>query len=165
MQRHEAVYEVAAPPHRVWRLFHPKPSSDDEVPRTVVHPGGSITIEREGDEHGAGLVRSCTFPVPRWLLSGGVARSFEVVTEARQDEYARYHAVGRPLWSRAEGSHTLEPVDSGHGTRVTFVETYHAFNPLLRALLEARVHRFISESNRRIYESVLGHLGPVQRIR
>jgi hypothetical protein len=117
------------------------------VPRTFEHPGGSITILREGDDDGAGLVRTCTFAVPRWLLSGGVARSWEVVTEARRDEYARYEAVGKPLWSTAEGWHTLEPVDGGEGTRLTFVETYHAHNPVLRTLFEARVHRFISRNN------------------
>jgi hypothetical protein len=163
MQRHESVYEVTAPPHRVWRLFHPKPLPEPEIPRTITHPGGTITILREGDDAGEGLVRTCTFPVPKWLLSGGVARSFEVVVEARKNTYARYHAVGRPLWSEAEGWHTLEPIDGGTGTRVTFVETYHVHNPVLRALFRARVHRFISADNSRIYQTVLGHLGDVTR--
>jgi hypothetical protein len=165
MQRHEVSFIVPAPPHRVWRLFHPKPPPDAAVPRTFEHPGGSITILREGDDDGAGLVRTCTFPVPRWLFSGGMARSWEVVTEARRNEYARYEAVGKPLWSTAEGWHTLEPVDDGDGTRLTFVETYHAHNPVLRALFEARVHRFISRSNTGIFETVLGQLGPVTRER
>ncbi len=165
MQRHEVSFVVDAPPHRVWRLFHPKPPPDATLPRTFEHPGGSITILREGDEDGAGLVRTCTFPVPRWLLSGGVARSWEVVLEARRNEYSRYEAVGKPLWSKAEGWHTLEAVDGGDGTRVTFVETYHAYSPVLRPLFEARVHRFISRENTRIIETVLGHLGAVARQR
>ncbi len=164
MQRHEATFDVGAPPHRVWRLFHPRTPPDAIVPRTIEHPGGTITILRDGDDDGAGLVRECTFPVPKWLLSGGVARSFEVVTEARRDELARYRAVGRPLWSQAEGWHTLTPIDGGEGTRVSFVETYHAYNPVLRFLFEARVHRFISAMNSATYESVLGHLGPVTRV-
>jgi hypothetical protein len=159
MQRHEVTFTVDAPPHRVWRLLHPKTPPDAAVPRTFEHPGGSITILRDGDEHGAGLVRTCTFPVPRWLLSGGVARSWEVVTDARRNEYARYEAVGKPLWSTAEGRHTLEPIENGEGTRLTFVETYHAHSPLTRALFEARVHRFISRDNTRTYESLLGTLG------
>lgn len=163
MQRHEVSFVVDAPPHRVWRLFHPKVSAADAVPRTFEHPGGSVTILREGDEAGEGLVRTCTFPVPKWLLSGGVARSWEVVTEARKNEYARYEAVGKPLWSKAEGWHTLEPLDDGTRTRLTFVETYHAHSPVLRALFEARVHRFISKDNTRIYETILGYLGPVTR--
>ncbi len=163
MPRHEVSFIVDAPPHRVWRLFHPKTPPGAEVPRTIEHPGGTITILRDGDDAGAGLVRTCTFPVPKWLLSGGIARSWEVVTEARKNEYARYEAVGKPLWSKAEGWHTLEPLDGGGRTRLTFVETYHAHNPLVRALFEARVHRFISADNTRIYETVLGYLGPVTR--
>jgi hypothetical protein len=164
MQRHEVSFHVGAPVHRVWRLLHPKTPVDAAVPRTIEHPGGTITILRDGDEHGAGLVRTCTFPVPRWLLSGGIARSWEVVTEAREDEYARYEAVGKPLWSKAEGWHTMEPTDGGAGTRLTFVETYHAHSPFLRPLLEARVHHFISATNTRTYENVLGYLGPVTKL-
>jgi hypothetical protein len=165
MQRHEVAFDVGAPPHRVWRLFHPKARPDDVVPRTIVHPRGSITILEDGDADGAGLVRTATFPVPRWLLSCGWARSFEVVVEARLDEYARYHAEGKPLWSHAEGWHTLEPIDGGAGTRLTFVETYHAHNPVLRALFERRVHQRITRDNAAVYETVLGHLGPVTRVR
>jgi len=65
----------------------------------------------------------------------------------------------------ATGSHTLTPVDDGAGTRLTFVEAYHAHSPLLRVLFEARVHRFISRHNAAIYATVLGHLGPVRRER
>ena len=165
MQRHEVSFVVDAPPHRVWRLFHPKPAPDAIVPRTFEHPGGSITILREGDDDGEGLVRTCTFPVPKWLLSRGSARSFEVVTESRKNEFSRYEAVGRPLWSKAEGWHTLEPLDGGAATRLTFVETYSAYNPVMRALFEARVHRFISRSNTEVFEKVLGHLGTVRRER
>jgi hypothetical protein len=143
MQRHEVAFVVDAPPARVWRLFHPKVPPGAEVPRTIEHPGGSITILNDGDEVGQGLVRRCTFPVPRWLGSGGLAESMECVVEVRAGEHARYQAVGKPLWSDAEGWHTLEPLDGGTRTRLTFVETYHARNPLLRALFERRVHRFI----------------------
>ena len=163
MLRHEISFDVGAPPHRVWRLFHPKVDPDATVPRTFDHPNGSITILREGDADGAGLVRTCTFPVPKWLLSGGVARSWEVVSEAKRNEFARYHAVGKPLWSEAKGWHALEPIDGGTGTRLTFGETYHAHNPVLRLLFERRVHQFISNDNTHTYETVLGHLGPVTR--
>jgi hypothetical protein len=158
MQRHEVSFVVDAPRHRVWRRFHPKTPPDAVVPRTYEHPGGSITILRDGDEDGAGLVRECTFPVPKWLLSGGVARSFEAIVESRKNEFSRYEAVGKPLWSKAEGWHTLEPLD-GDRTRLTFVETYHAFGPVVRALFEARVHRFISHSNSDLIEGVLRPLG------
>ena len=158
------VFEVEAHPHRVWRLFHPKVPADAVVPRTIEHPRGTITILSDGDAVGQGLVRTTTFPVPRWLLSGGVARSWEVVTEVREDEYARYQAVGKPLWSTAEGWHELAPLRGGEATRLTFVERYHAENPVLRALFEKRVHRAISKDNGVVYETLLGHLGAVRRI-
>jgi hypothetical protein len=164
VQEHEVAFEVGAAPHRVWRLFHPKVGPDAVVPRTFEHPGGTITILRDGDDAGAGLVRTTTFPVPRWLLSGGVARSWEVVTDARVDEFSRYQAVGKPLWSEAEGWHRLEPIDGGEGTRLTFFERYDAYNPVLRTLFERRVHRFISRDNTHTYETLLGHLGPVRRV-
>lgn len=163
MQHHEVSFVVGAPPEEVWGLLHPESPPDVPLPRTFEHPGGSITIIRDGDEDGAGLVRTATFRVPWWLLSGGRARSFEVITEVRRNQLSRYEAVGKPLWSQASGSHTLEPIDGGERTRVTFRETYHAFNPVLRKLFEARVHRFISRSNSAIIEQVLGYLGPVTR--
>ena len=155
MQRHEVTFLVDAPPHTVWRILHPKTPPDAPLPRTFEHPGGTITVLRDGDEDGAGLVRECTFPVPRWLLSGGVARSFEAVVEAKRNEFSRYEAVGKPLWSKAEGSHTLEATDGGSGTRLTFVESYAAYGRIVGPLFEARVHRFISRSNTRIIEEVL----------
>ena len=163
MQRHEVAFVVDAPPHRVWRLFHPKTVEGDTVPRTIEHPGGTITILKEPDEDGAGLVRTATFPVPKWLLSRGIGESFEVVTDAKKNEYARYEAVGKPLWSKVSGWHTLEPVNNGESTRLTFVEVYEAKNPILRALFEKRVHQFISHDNTKIYETILGYLGTVTR--
>jgi hypothetical protein len=87
-----------------------------------------------------------------------------VVVEARKNEYARYLASGKPLHSQAEGWHTLEPLDEGR-TRLSFVETYHAHNPILRRLFEAKVHHFISRDNTDTYTQVLGHLGRVTRER
>ncbi len=141
MQRHEFSFDVDGTPDEVWRALHPK------LGRTVIEHGDvRIEIVHPGDEDGLGLVRHCTFRVPRYLLSGGKGRSWEVVTESRPGEFSRYEAVGKPLWSRAGGWHRLEPLDGGR-TRVTFGETYEAFNPLARRLLEARVHRFISADN------------------
>lgn len=164
MQELRVAFEVEAHPHRVWRLFHPKVPADAVVPRTFEHPGGTITILSDGDAVGQGLVRTTTFPVPKWLFSGGIAHSWEVVTEVREDEYARYEAVGKPLWSKAEGWHELEAINGGDGTRLTFVEQYRAENPVLRALFEKRVHRFISTDNARIYETMLGYLGSVTKV-
>jgi hypothetical protein len=141
MQSHEFAFEVEATPEEVWRSLHPR------LERGVIEHGSvRIEIVHPGDEDGVGLVRHCTFRVPRYLLSGGVGRSWEVVTESRPAEWSRYEAVGKPLWSRAGGWHRIEAVSGGR-TKVTFGETYEAFNPVARRLLEARVHRFISADN------------------
>ena len=46
------------------------------------------------------------------------------------------------------------PIDARR-TRVEFGETYHAFNPLLRPLLERYVHRFISKDNDRLVRTAI----------
>jgi hypothetical protein len=118
------------------------------------HGDVRIEIWFEGDEHGRGLVRTCTFPVPRLLLSGGVGRSWECVTESRPPEYSRYEAVGKPLWSKASGWHRLEDLGGGR-TRVHFGETYFAFNPVMRLLLQRHVHAFISRGNDRVVQTAV----------
>lgn len=147
MQEHGFEFEVDATPEEVWRALHPRlaprPPGD---PLVIEHGDVRIEIVYPGDDAGLGLVRHCTFRVPRYLGSGGVGRSWEVITESRPNEYSRYEAVGKPLWSKASGWHRLEDLGGGR-TRVTFGETYEAFNPVARRLLEARVHRFISADN------------------
>jgi hypothetical protein len=99
-------------------------------------------------------VRHCTFPVPRYLLSGGVAQSWEWITGAERPVGWRYDAIGKPLWSNATGWTRLEDVGGGR-TRVFFRETYEARNPLVRRILEKRVHHFISKDNDRLIEASL----------
>jgi len=155
VQRHEFSFEIDATPETVWRALHPppRPLPPGET-RVIEHGGVRIEIVHEGDADGQGLVRRCTFRVPRYLLSGGVGRSWECVAEVRPNEYSRYEAVGKPLWSEATGWHRLEPLSAGR-TRVTFGETYRAFNPVLRFLLERRVHRFISKDNDRLVRTAV----------
>jgi hypothetical protein len=143
MQVHELTFEVDASPQEVWMLFWGH--------RSGVLTYGDVTIEilHPGDANGEGLIRHATFPVPRYLLSGGVGRSWEWLTEVKPFESWRYDAIGKPLWSRAEGRTRLEDLGSGR-TRVHFRETYHAFNPVLRTLLERRVHGSISRNNDRL---------------
>jgi len=163
MQEHTSELIVEAEVPDVWRLLHPRRPAGTELPWRIEYPGGSIEVLADGDEAGHGLVRLCTFRVPRYLLSGGMARSFESIVEARVNEISRYSAVGRPLWSRAEGWHRLEETGEGR-TKLTFWESYHAFNPLLRRLFERRVHDFISAANDATYDKTLGLLGRVERI-
>jgi Polyketide cyclase / dehydrase and lipid transport len=140
VQDHTYSIEVDGTPEEVWSLFWSH--------RSGVRSHGDVTIEilHPGNDQGEGLVRHCQFPVPRWLLSRGRGVSWEWLTEVQRPVSWRYDAVGKPLWSKASGFTRLEGIGDGR-TRIHFRETYYAFNPVFRALLEARVHRFISRSN------------------
>jgi hypothetical protein len=165
MREHTFSFEVDATPEEVWRALHPRPRPTPPGEHRVIEHGDvRIEIVNEGDEKGEGLVRRCTFPVPKYLLSGGVGRSWECVTEVRPNEYSRYEAVGKPLWSEASGWHRVEDLGGGR-SRVEFGETYHAFNPVMRVLLEGYVHRFISKDNDRLVRSAVEHGIARQRAR
>ena len=97
MQRHEFSVDVNAPPEEVWEVFWYR---GPDRPQAKI---GRIDILHPGDAVGEGLVRHCEFPVPKWLLSGGRGQSWEWLTEVKPYESWRYDAVGKPLWSRAEG--------------------------------------------------------------
>ena len=114
-----------------------------------------IEILHPGDELGNGLVRHCYFPVPRWLLSGGVGQSWEWLTEVKLHESWRYDAIGKPLWSHATGWTRVEEIGEGR-TRVHFTEEYEAYNPIMRVLFEKRVHEFISRDNDTILAALQG---------
>ena len=147
MREHTFHFDLDATPEEVWRASHPRTRPPPDGGRRVIEHGDvRIEIVSEGDENGEGLVRTCTFRVPRLLLSGGVGRSWECVTRSRPPEFAAYESIGKPLWSKASGWHRVEDLGGGR-TRVSFGETYHAFNPLLRILLERYVHDFISKDN------------------
>jgi hypothetical protein len=148
MQDHSYSFEVDATQREIWALFWGQ--------RTRVVQHGAVRIEylHWGNETGEGRIRHCHFPVPRYLLSGGIGRSWEWLTEVKPYESWRYDAIGKPLWSRATGWIRLESLGDGR-TRVHFRETYEAFNPIMRGLLERRVHRFISKDNDRIMQSAI----------
>ena len=163
MRSFTATFAIDAPARKVWRVLHPPPPPGATLPRIIEYPTGSIEILNEGDEAGQGLVRTCVFDVPRYLLSGGKARSWETVTEARMNELSRYVAISKPLWSRAEGYHRLDEQPDGT-TLLTFHETYHAYNPVARALFEKHVHAKISTDNLSTYEHALGFAGTTRRL-
>ena len=147
VQEHHYYVDIEATVDELWQLFWAR------IPHTE---SGDVTIDilHPGDAVGEGLVRHCTFRVPRYLLTGGKGQSWEWLTEVTPKESWKYNAVGRPLFSEAEGHTRLE--DLGDGThRVHFSETYHAFNPVLRVLLEKRVHAFISKDNDRLIKESL----------
>jgi len=163
VQRHVFSFEVEATREEVWAALHPPPPANPTGEHRVLEYGGvRIEIVHEGDVKGEGLVRTCTFRVPKLLLSGGVGRSWECVHEVRPPEFSRYESVGKPLWSEAAGWHRLEDLGGGR-TRVEFGETYHAYNPVMRLLMERYVHRFISRDNDRLVRAAVE--GGVARLR
>lgn len=141
MQDHRYSFEIDATPEELWRVFWGRKKGD-----VLEHGDVRIEILHAGDATGEGLVRHCHFRVPRYLLSGGKAMSWEWLTEVNACESWRYDAVGKPLWSKASGWTRFERLEEGR-TRVHFRETYHVFNPILRFLLERIVHRAISKDN------------------
>ena len=149
MQRHEYSVDVNAPPEELWEVFWYRGA---DRPQAKI---GRIDILHPGDDVGEGLVRHCEFPVPKWLLSGGRGQSWEWLTEVKPYESWRYDAVGKPLWSRAEGHTRLEDLGDGR-TRIHFQETYEAFNPVMRVLLERAVHRRLSRDNDSILAALEG---------
>ncbi len=152
MQEHSYSVVVSAPPEEVWEVFWYR--APDRPSSRI----GSIEVLHPGDEIGEGLVRHCTFPVPRLLLSGGVGQSWEWLTEVKPYVSWKYDAVGKPLWSRAEGRTRLEDLGDGR-TRIHFQERYEAFNPLMRAIgLERYVHKRISRDNDAILAALEGGL-------
>ncbi len=147
MQEHHYHVDIDATVDELWQLFWAR------IPHTE---NGDVTIDilHPGDDVGEGLVRHCTFRVPRYLLTGGRGQSWEWLTEVKPKVSWKYNAVGRPLWSEAEGRTRLEDLGGGQ-TRVHFSETYRAFNPITRRLLERRVHAFISKDNDRLIKESL----------
>src|SRR5271156_1825147 len=113
-----------------------------------------IEIFHPGDEEGNGLVRHCYFPVPKYLLTGGKAESWEWITEAKRPISWRYDTVSKPLWSKSTGWFRLDATGDGR-TRVSSREPYAAFTPLARLLLEKPVHTFLSKDNDRLIEAAL----------
>lgn len=163
MHSYTVRFHIDAPPRKVWRVLHPPVPQNSPRPRVLEWPNGSMEILNEGDEAGEGLVRTCIFEVPKYLLSGGKGRSWETVTEAKLNKLSRYVAVGKPLWSRAEGYHELDEQSDGT-TVLTFHETYHTYNPVLRFLLERPVYARISRHTFETYQHALGYAGRVTRL-
>ena len=151
MQRHEYSITVTASPEEVWEVFWYR-APDRPQPKDV---STRIEILHPGDVVGEGLVRHCTFPVPKWLLSRGVGKSWEWLTQVKPYESWQYDAVGKPLWSRAHGTTRLEDLGDGR-TTIHFPETYEAFNPVMRVLFERAVHQRLSRDNDTILSAIEG---------
>ena len=92
------------------------------------------------------------------LGSGGVGQSWEWVTQVKPFKSWRYDAVGKPLWSRAEGHIILDDLGNGR-TRLHFIETYQTFNRWMRRIgLEKWVHAKLSSDNDSFFTAINGGL-------
>lgn len=151
MQERKFSFEIEAPRRDIWSILHPRLKPDPGGARRVLEGGGvRIEIMNLGDEHGEGLVRTCTYRMPWWVMSRGVGRSWECVTDVRPDEFSStYEAIARHPWAFASGWHRLDDLGDDR-TNVCFGETYELANPVLRPLVEARLHAFITADNERV---------------
>jgi len=148
MQEHHYSFTVDGTPEEVWEVFW------YHGPDKPMTPGVTIEILHPGDDTGEGLVRHCSFPVPKILGSGGVAQSWEWVTRVQPYTSWKYDAIGKPIWSRAEGFVTLTPVTDTR-TKIDFIEKYWAFNPWMRRLgMEKWVHDKLSRDNDAFFRAV-----------
>ncbi|MGI8755505.1 MAG: polyketide cyclase / dehydrase and lipid transport family protein [Acidimicrobiales bacterium] len=156
MQRREFSFEIDAPRRDIWSILHPRLKPDPDGARRVLEGGGvRIEIMNLGDEHGEGLVRTCTYRMPRWVLSGGVGRSWECVTEVRPDKFSStYEAIARHPWAFASGRHRLDDLGAGR-TKVCFGETYELASPVMRPLVESRLHAFITRDNEQVMRDAI----------
>src|SRR4051812_38606701 len=117
MQEHQSSFVVHASPAEVFGLWFP-PGLGSEL-QVLEMDDVRIEIVHGGDERHEGLVRHCWYPAPRFLLSGGVAQSWELVTDIVPNESYRYRAITRPPFATAEGRQWLEDIGDGR-TRVHF---------------------------------------------
>ena len=162
MEEHTFSVVLPAPPAEVWEIFWYRGA---DRPQPPPGSGTSIEILHPGDAVGEGLVRHCHFPVPKILGTGGVGQSWEWLTQVKLHDSWRYDAIGKPLWSRAEGFTRLEDLGDGR-TRVHFTERYECFNPWMRRLgMERWVHEKISRDNDAILAALEGGLKWHQRRR
>src|SRR5262245_61886894 len=83
--------------------------------------------------------------VPRYLLSGGVGRSWEWLTEVKPYESWRYDAIGKPSGPGRRAGSAWRTSARPHARALP--RDLRGLQPDPRALLERRVHRFISKDN------------------
>ncbi len=155
MQERQFSFEIEAPRADIWSILHPRLRPDPSGARRVLESGGvRIEVMNPGDDHGQGLVRTCTYRMPRWVLSRGVGRSWECVSEVRPEQFSStYESIARHPWAFASGWHRLDDLGDGR-TDVCFGETYEVASPLLRPL-ESRLHGFITGDNERVMRDAI----------
>jgi hypothetical protein len=143
MHEHQFSFDINGRKEHIWAVLWGKQTGDVTAMADL-----RVEILHGGDQNGNGLIRHKQYTVPRYLLSRGKAQSWEWITEVKVNESWRYDAVCKPLWSKASGYARLEALPD-HRTRIHCSETYHVFNPILRFLLEKKLHIAIAKDSRR----------------
>ena len=140
MQDHSYSIVVDGTPEEVWAIFWSQRSG------TRTHGDVTIEILHPGDADGEGLVRHCTSRSRNGCCrAAGACRGSGSPRSGRTSRGATTRSASR-CGPRPTGWTRLEDLGDGPDPD-PFRETYHAFNPVLRALFEAPVHRAISRSN------------------
>ncbi len=97
MQEHQNSFVVEGTSAQVWSLwFGSIPTERSSDPFVIEMDNVRIEILHPGDAVHDGLVRHCRYPVPRYLLSGGTAESWELVTDVVVNQSYRYQAITKP---------------------------------------------------------------------
>jgi hypothetical protein len=156
VQVREFSFAVQGERADIWSILHPRFRRNATGENRVLRHGDlTIEIVHAGDEHGEGLVRTCTYRMPRYVAPSGVARSWECVTEVHPEEFSsRYEAIASSPWAFASGWHRLDDLGDGR-TDVCFGETYKLASRWLRPVLEHRAHAFITRENERIMRGAI----------
>ena len=149
MQDHRFDFVVDGTPEEVWDVIWKRTRAGIETD-TV-----KIEIYHPGDEDGQR-------PGPALRLPGPEVPAVQAARPSPGSGSPRPSARCRGGTTPSASHCGPRPRDgpgwriSGDGrTRVYFRETYEAFNPLMRALLEKRVHHFISKGNDKLIEAGL----------
>lgn len=159
MNVYENSWIVDAPREDVWEVLHPQKTFDRHrttvaAPRVIEHGTTRVEVVCEGDEEGRGLVRRCWFRAP-WYLGGGMARSWEIVSQVRAPEYQQYDVLlCTPPDATVLGWYRLEDLGDGR-TRMHIHEEYTMASRLLAPILEKRTHDFFLSDNDDQFKSMI----------
>lgn len=132
MREHRFTIDLPHTPARLWALFQRYDLWKEYAPAVL-----DVAVVYPGDQHGNGLLRKVTYPLPL----GRRGESYELVTNVRENEGYDYLMLGSGL----SGSLELERLGPNR-TRLAFRERFHVSNPFLRPF-EARIYRFINKKN------------------
>jgi hypothetical protein len=138
VREHRFTIDLPHSRERLWALFQRYDLWKEYAPAVL-----DVEVLFAGDDHGNGLLRKVTYPLPL----GRRGESYELVTNVRENEGYDYLMLGSGLSGRL----ALEP-RGPRETRLAFHERFQIASVLLRPF-EAFIYRFINKKNE---ESMVG---------